>query len=247
MLSNNAIKIITSLGSKKYRQKYNLFVVEGVKNITEVINSQIKVQELFITEDFWPQENNVEKTIITEQQLKKISYLSTPNVGLALCELPVLEPATSFDGLAIALDDIRDPGNLGTIIRMADWFGIENIFCSKESVDLFNPKVIMSTMGSFSRVNVHYIDLKSFLSTYDGLILGTFMEGESIYSSKLPQKGILVMGNEANGVSKEIEDLATHKISIPFFGKNGQTESLNVAAATSVILSEFASQKVRNS
>lgn len=247
MLSNNAIKIITSLGSKKYRQKYNLFVVEGVKNITEVLKSTIKVQELFITEDLWPENSGVKKTFVDDQQLKKISFLSTPNVGLALCELPPSSCSTAFEGLAIALDDIRDPGNLGTIIRMADWFGIEHLFCSVESVDLYNPKVIMSTMGSFSRVHVHYLDLKSFLGNYSGPIMGTFMEGTSIYGSVLPQSGILVMGNEANGVSKDIEQLATHQLSIPFLGKNGQTESLNVAAATSVILGEFASQRMRKS
>lgn len=242
MLSNNVIKIITSLGSKKYRQKYNLFVVEGVKNIGEVIKSSIKVKELFITEDLWPEEKSIKKTMIDDKDLKKISYLTTPNVGLALCELPENPILNDFEGLAIALDDIRDPGNLGTIVRLADWFGVEHIFCTKESVDLYNPKVIMSTMGSFSRVNVHYIDLKEYLKNYNGNIFGTFMEGESIYENQLPQNGILVMGNEANGISKEIENLTSHKISIPFFGKKGNTESLNVAVATSVILGEFKSQ-----
>lgn len=242
MLSNNVIKIITSLSSKKYRQKYNLFVVEGVKNIGEVIKSSIKIKELFITEDFWPDEKMIKKTIIDEKELKKISFLSTPNVGLALCELPNLDENIKLNGLTIALDDIRDPGNLGTIIRLADWFGIENILCTKESVDLYNPKVVMSTMGSFTRVKIHYIDLEAFLSDYKGNIFGTFMEGESIYEQKLPQEGILVMGNEANGISKSIENLTTNKLSIPFFGKNGSTESLNVAVATSVILGEFKSQ-----
>ncbi len=242
MLSNNVIKIITSLGSKKYRQKYNLFVVEGVKNIGEVIKSSIKIKELFITEDFWPEEKHLQKTFIDEKDLKKISYLTTPNVGLALCELPIEEENLSLNGVTIALDDIRDPGNLGTIIRLADWFGVENILCTKESVDMYNPKVIMSTMGSFTRVKVHYIELESYLKNYSGNIFGTFMEGDSIYEQVLPQEGILVMGNEANGISKEIEELTTNKLSIPFFGQNGSTESLNVAVATSVILGEFKSQ-----
>ncbi|WP_313374765.1 RNA methyltransferase [Chishuiella sp.] len=242
MLSNNVIKIITSLGSKKYRQKYNLFVVEGVKNIGEVIKSSINIKELFLTEDFWPDENGIKKTFVDEKDLKKISYLSTPNVGLALCELPNHEDEINLSGLTIALDDIRDPGNLGTIIRLADWFGVENILCTKESVDVFNPKVIMSTMGSFSRVKIHYIDLENYLKNYNGNIFGTFMEGESIYENKLPQEGILVMGNEANGISPAIEKLTTNKLSIPFYGKNGSTESLNVAVATSVILGEFKSQ-----
>ncbi|MBQ0147465.1 MAG: RNA methyltransferase [Flavobacteriaceae bacterium] len=247
MLSNNVIKIITSLSSKKYRQKYNLFIVEGVKNIGEVIKSSIKVKELFITEDLWPDETAIKKTFIEEKDLKKISFLTTPNVGLALCELPSDPKLTNFEGLAIALDDIRDPGNLGTIVRLADWFGVENILCTKESVDLYNPKVIMSTMGSFSRVNVHYINLAEYLKEYKGPIFGTFMEGDSIYENILPQEGILVMGNEANGICKEIEKLTNHKISIPFFGNKGNTESLNVAVATSVILGEFKSQLSKKS
>ena len=242
MLSNNVIKIITSLGSKKYRQKYNLFVVEGVKNIGEVIKSSIIIKELFIIEDFWPEATHIKKTFIEEKDLKKISFLTTPNVGLALCELPNYDENIKLNGLSIALDDIRDPGNLGTIIRLADWFGVEDILCTKESVDMYNPKVVMSTMGSFTRVKVHYIDLEKYLSDYKGNIFGTFMEGESIYEQILPQEGILVMGNEANGISPEIEKLTTHKLSIPFFGKNGSTESLNVAVATSVILGEFKSQ-----
>ena len=159
-----------------------------------------------------------------------------------MCELPLYDEKLSLNGLTIALDDIRDPGNLGTIIRLADWFGVENILCTKESVDLYNPKVVMSTMGSFTRVKVHYIDLENYLKDYKGNIFGTFMEGDSIYEQTLPQEGILVMGNEANGISKPIEDLTTNKLSIPFFGKNGSTESLNVAVATSVILGEFKSQ-----
>ena len=174
--------------------------------------------------------------------MKKISFLTTPNVGLALCELPNYDEDIKLNGLSIALDDIRDPGNLGTIIRLADWFGVEDILCTKESVDMYNPKVVMSTMGSFTRVKVHYIDLEKYLSDYKGNIFGTFMEGESIYEQTLPQEGILVMGNEANGISPEIEKLTTNKLSIPFFGKNGSTESLNVAVATSVILGEFKSQ-----
>ncbi len=245
MLSNNVIKIITSLGSKKYRQKYDLFIVEGVKNVGEVIKSSIKVKEIFLTEDLWPEAKGIKKTLIDEKDLKKISQLTTPNVALALCELPQNPVLENFNGLALALDDIRDPGNLGTIIRLADWFGIAHILCTKESVDLYNPKVIMSTMGSFSRVKVHYIDLEDYLANYDGNIFGTFMEGDSIYENKLPQDGILVMGNEANGISAAIEKLTTHKISIPFYGKNGNTESLNVAVATSIILGEFKSQLSR--
>ena len=152
-----------------------------------------------------------------------------------------------MSGLTIALYDIRDPGNLGTIIRLADWFGVAHILCTKESVDMYNPKVIMSTMGSFTRVKVHYIDLEKYLKDYKGHIFGTFMEGESIYEQILPQEGILVMGNEANGISKPIENLTTNKLSIPFFGTNGSTESLNVAVATSVILGEFKSQLAHKS
>ena len=240
MLTNNETKLINSLVKKKFRQKYNKFIVEGVKNIQEVINSEILVSKIFTTEDFFhaPQ---TEISLISERELQKISQLVQPNTALALCEIP--QPKTIVEsGFIIGLDDIRDPGNLGTIIRMADWFGIEQIICSKETVDVYNPKVIQSTMGSFTRVQLHYLDLEEYFQNYSHPILGTYMEGENIYQSEFPTDAVLLMGNEANGISEKLKKFVTHKISIPKMGKIQLTESLNVAMATGIILGHRASK-----
>lgn len=243
MLTNNDTKLINSLVKKKFRQKYNKFVVEGVKNIKEVLNSSIYVEKIYSIDDTfddYPSKN----VLITERELKKISQLVTPNTALAVCEIPQ-EKKIQKNGFIIALDDIRDPGNLGTIIRMADWFGIQQIVCSKETVDLYNPKVIQSTMGSFIRVQINYTDLEKFFETYSHSILGTFMDGENLYKTSLPENAVLLMGNEANGISEKLESFVTQRLSIPRMGKLQQTESLNVAMATSIILGERASTMFR--
>ncbi|HEU0137682.1 MAG TPA: RNA methyltransferase, partial [Flavobacterium sp.] len=178
------------------------------------------------------------KTLISEGDLKKISALTTANNCLALFKIPDSQPV-SRQGIILALDDIRDPGNLGTILRLCDWFGIEQVVCSKETVDLYNPKVVQATMGSLSRVNVTYVDLHHFIDQSVLPVLGTFMDGKNIYNEDLPSDAIVIMGNEANGISDSIEKLATSRISIPRFGKLQQTESLNVATATAIVLSEF--------
>lgn len=152
--------------------------------------------------------------------------------------MPVENQITN-SGLILALDDIRDPGNLGTIMRLCDWFGIRQIVCSKETVDIYNPKVVQATMGSITRVNVNYVDLKTFISQTELPVFGTFMDGDNIYQSNLPQNGIIIMGNEANGISAEIEKIVTRRLTIPRFGELQKTESLNVATATAIILSEF--------
>jgi TrmH family RNA methyltransferase len=243
MLTNNETKLINSLVKKKFRQKYNKFIVEGIKNIQEVLNSEIKVSKIYTTKDIFPSKNT-EISLISDAELKKISQLVHPNTALALCEIPEPKPLLP-NGFIIGLDDIRDPGNLGTIIRMADWFGIEQIICSEETVDVYNPKVIQSTMGSFSRVQIHYVDLTDYLSKYPHPILGTFMEGENIYKSTFPKDALMLMGNEANGISECSMRFITHKISIPRFGNLQLTESLNVAMATGIILGERASQNFR--
>lgn|SRR5690554_5118228 len=243
MLTNNDTKLINSLVKKKFRQKYNKFVVEGVKNIKEVLNSSIYVEKIYSIDDTFndfPSKN----ILISERELKKISQLVTPNTALAVCEIPQ-EKNIQKNGFIIALDDIRDPGNLGTIIRMADWFGIQQIVCSKETVDLYNPKVIQSTMGSFIRVQINYTDLEKFFETYSHPILGTFMDGENLYKTSLPENAVLLMGNEANGISEKLESFVTQRLSIPRMGKLQQTESLNVAMATSIILGERASTMFR--
>jgi len=238
MVSKNQIKTITGLQQKKYRKLHNLFFAEGIKVVQELLNSNFELQQLFTTEDIFKDiaKNKIE--IITEAELKKISALTTPNTCLALFSIPEEQPVTST-GLIIALDDIRDPGNLGTIIRLCDWFGIANLLCSENCVDAYNPKVVQATMGSLSRVNVVYTDLADHLSKTKLPVFGTFMDGENIYAETLPKDGIIVMGNEANGISEEIEGLVTNKIAIPRFGNFQLAESLNVATAAAITLSEF--------
>lgn len=234
MISKNQIKNITRLQQKKYRQQEGLFIAEGVKVINEFLNSTFKLVDLFTTKTF-----NVEnETLITEAELKKISALKTPNTALAVFEIPKLSLIES-KGLIVALDDLRDPGNLGTIIRLCDWFGVKQLLCSKETVDCFNPKVVQATMGSLTRVNVFYIDLNHYLEETKQTVFGAFMDGENVYASNLPADGILVLGNEANGISQSIEKHVNKRISIPRFGDLQATESLNVATAGAILLSEF--------
>lgn len=236
MLSKSQIKLISSLKQKKYRQQYGFFIVEGVKTTKELLQSHFKLHELYTTESFNIDAKN--EILISETELKRISFLNTPNKALAIFKIPECKPIKN-NNLIVVLDSIRDPGNLGTIIRLCDWFGVTDLVCSKETVDCFNPKVIQATMGSITRVNVTYLNLVNFLQENEWPIYGAFMDGEPVYESQLPEKGILVMGNEANGVSKEIEAIITEKISIPRFGINQATESLNVATATAILLSEF--------
>lgn len=234
MISKNQIKNITRLQQKKYRQQEGLFIAEGVKVINEFLNSTFKLVDLFTTKTF-----NVEnETLITEAELKKISALKTPNTALAVFEIPKLSLIES-KGLIVALDALRDPGNLGTIIRLCDWFGVKQLLCSKETVDCFNPKVVQATMGSLTRVNVFYIDLNHYLEETKQTVFGAFMDGENVYASNLPADGILVLGNEANGISQSIEKQVNQRISIPRFGDLQATESLNVATAGAILLSEF--------
>ncbi|WP_142785378.1 TrmH family RNA methyltransferase [Changchengzhania lutea] len=236
MLSKSQIKLITSLKQKKYRLQHGLFVAEGFKTIKELLQSHFILHGLYTTETF-----NIdakEAFLISEADLKRISFLSTPNMALAVFKIPEPKPIDESK-LIVALDAVRDPGNLGTIIRLCDWFGISDLVCSRETVDCFNPKVIQATMGSITRVNINYVDLEIFLKETDMPSYGAFMEGEVVYNKVLGDRGVLVMGNEANGISKAIETLIQEKISIPRFGKTKATESLNVATATAILLSEF--------
>ncbi len=236
MLSKNTIKRITRLGQKKYRIGEGLFVAEGVKVINELLESTFQLQEMYtIDEDLFTACN---VKVISEQELKKISFLTTPQKALALFEIPK-EVTSNDSGLTVALDNVRDPGNLGTIIRLCDWFGVQELICSEGTVDCFNPKVVQATMGSISRVQVRYVDLPTYLKNSSRTAYGTFMDGDNVYKTIVPQEGILVMGNEGKGISKEVEKVIEKRLSIPRFGKLQATESLNVAMATSVFLSEF--------
>lgn len=238
MLSKNNIKLIKSLEHKKYRIQHQLFVVEGQKSVLEFLKSNFQLEKIFTIKDDFKTDLADKIEIITEEELKKISFVKTPNQVLAIFKIPSIKKIEDHN-LILALDSINDPGNLGTIIRLCDWFGIEQIICSKDTVDCYNPKVVQSTMGSLARVQLFYTDLKEFISSFNGPIYGTFIEGKNIYNIELPKKALVVMGNEANGISPEIEKLITQKISIPAFGKHQETESLNVATATAIILSEF--------
>ena len=237
-ISKNQLKLITSLSQKKYRQKHNLFIAEGVKVLNELLNSPFEIETLFCTDDFETTISEKKVVRISETELKKVSTLKSPNKALGIFKIPK-EKALQNYGLTIALDAINDPGNLGTIIRLCDWFGVAQIVCSKDTVDCYNQKVVQASMGSLTRVSIHYTDLENYITKSN---LDTFiadMNGQNVYKTKLPKEGILIMGNEANGVSEEIKSLLQYKISIPRFGETQETESLNVATATAILLSEF--------
>ena len=237
MLSKSQIKLITSLKQKKYRQQYKLFVAEGKKTILELLQSNLHLHQLYTTTlEFDVLDDFV--TQISDNELKKISFLKSPNTALAVFRIPDETP-NDFNKLVVALDDVRDPGNLGTIIRLCDWFGVRDLVCSLATVDCYNPKVIQATMGSITRVNVNYANLKEVLEAQNNDIYGAFMDGENVYETKLSSSGILVLGNEANGISDSVEKLVTKRISIPRFGELQATESLNVANAAAILLSEF--------
>jgi TrmH family RNA methyltransferase len=236
-LSKLQLKLITSLSQKKYRLKHKLFMVEGLKGVQEFLNSKFEVYQLFSSDTsiFLEVEN---RTVISENELKKISNLKKPNKVVAIFKIPK-EKTLCNDGFIVALDEVNDPGNLGTIIRLCDWFGVDQLVCSLNTVDCFNPKVVQASMGSLTRVSIVYTNLEKYIKEVKLPKYATIMEGENIYKTELPKNGIIIMGNEANGINSEILKLVTNKITIPRFGKQQQTESLNVATATAIILNEF--------
>lgn len=238
MVSKNQIKLITSLQHKKYRIEHQLFIAEGVKVIQELLASNFVLEHLFQTEAIFEQISISQKTLIKEADMKRISALSSPSSCLAIFKIPTTAKIGA-KGLIVALDDIRDPGNLGTIIRLCDWFGVTQLLCSQETVDVYNPKVIQATMGSITRVKVNYVDLNEYVLQSPLPVFGAFMDGKNIYQETLPNEAILILGNEANGISAELEKSIKNRIAIPRFGEIQKTESLNVATATAIFLSEF--------
>jgi TrmH family RNA methyltransferase len=241
MLSSHKIKIIQSLDKKKFRQKYNLFLVEGNKIIRELVNSNFKIKEIFSVDG---QNFNLSKVEINEislAELKKISFLQHPKDSLALCEIPLSEPFLEYKR-QIILDGIQDPGNFGTIIRLADWFGIEQIICSEDTVDFLNPKVIMASMGSFLRIKIVYLNLEKYLEKTENINLGTDMKGENVYDFNFPERFNLILGNEGNGLREITLEKLQYKITIPRFGKFQNIESLNVSMATGIILGQIFSK-----
>lgn len=246
MLSKNLIKHIKSLNIGKYRNIHNSFLAETPKLIEEFLRSEFKIEKIICTQDWYDQyvniiDSNIEILTVKEAELKKVSKLSTPNKVIAEIKKPkqkiILEEIN--DRLVLMLDDIRDPGNLGTIIRLADWYGMDNIYCSKETVDVYNPKVIQSTMGSVCRVKVHYSDLQELIPGIKEkyTVYASTMDGNNIYQEELPERSAIIIGNEANGVSEEILSLADKKIAIPTFRKGA--ESLNASIAAGILVSEF--------
>ena len=250
MLSKNKIKIIQSLGRKKTRDSEHVFLAEGNKLVLEAIASGLKLQLVAATQSFL-EENNVqlkhadEVIACSPEEIKKASLLKNPQEALAVVEIPQkgLKITQLANDFTLVLDGIQDPGNMGTIIRTADWFGIKSILCSPNSVDCYNPKVIQSSMGAIFRVAVNYLDLPVFLveaAKQNLPVYGTFLEGENIYTSNLSPTGLLVMGNEGNGISEEVARFVTQKIHIPTFATNQSgSESLNVATASAICCSEF--------
>ena len=238
MLTHHTIKTLQSLDKKKFRQKYNLFLVEGNKIIRELPKSGFKVKEIYSIDPSEIDFPSIDAIEISPADLKKISFLQNPKDSVAVCEIKEQEILASVKR-RIVLDGIQDPGNMGTIIRLADWFGIEEIICSTDTVDFYNPKVIQATMGSFTRVNIVYTDLVEFLSDQSVSNLATDMEGENIFQMEFPEAFNLILGNEGNGMRPETDRLATQKITIPRFGQNKNTESLNVAMATGIMLGQI--------
>lgn len=238
MLSKSQLKLITSLRQKKYRNNHKLFFVEGIKVVNEFLASDFVVHNIFCTDDFSHRLNSNEVELISHVELQKISLLKNSNQVLGLFEIPS-EKEIETSGLTVVLDAVNDPGNLGTIIRLCDWFGITQIVCSSDTVDCYNPKVVQASMGSLTRVSLSYVDLNEYLKSVNKPIYAAIMEGQNVYETKLKKDAILVMGNEANGISKEILELITDTITIPQFGELQETESLNVATATAILLSEF--------
>lgn len=237
MLSKNQVKLIQKLHHKKYRNELNLFIVEGKKSINEFLQAGYTPQLLIATEAFT---TNVPQHLITpvsKDELRKVSTLQNPDEGLAVFEQPKHKGILQ-EGVIVALDNVQDPGNLGTIIRLCDWFGVENLLCNTQTVDCYNPKVVQASMGSLTRVAVHYLDLAAFLTTTALPVYTMDLEGENLYTATFPKDCILILGNEANGISSEVRALSNEVITIPRFSQHQRTESLNVAMAGAIILSE---------
>ena len=237
MLSKNQVRFINSLRRKKIRKSKGLFLAEGKKLVLDLLNSDIQDDMIYGLSGFECPEPYIAQQI-SERELRSISSLTAPNEVLAIFKIPETKPVLK-KGLAVALDDVNDPGNLGTIIRLCDWFDIPQILCSQNTVDCYNPKVVQSSMGSLARVQINYLDLAQHLKNEKRTIYGTFMEGESLYKTSFEEDGILVMGNEANGISDNIRSMVNKELSIPQFGAQQNTESLNVAMATAIFLSEM--------
>ncbi|SQA77740.1 tRNA (guanosine(18)-2'-O)-methyltransferase [Capnocytophaga ochracea] len=237
MLSKNQVKLIQKLQQKKYRNELNLFIVEGKKSIVEFLQAGYRLELLIATEVFATALNGQPITLVSKEELRKVSSLKNPDEGLAIFHQRQHKGILQ-EGVILALDNVQDPGNLGTLIRLCDWFGIETLICNSQTVDCYNPKVVQATMGSLTRVAVHYLDLAGFLATCALPLYAMDLDGENLYTTEFPEDCVLILGNEANGISPEVRALTDGIITIPRFGKLQQTESLNVAMAGAIVVSQ---------
>lgn len=245
MISKANIQFVKGLQDKKQRQKYDQFTVEGEKSITELLKSDFRVIQLIGLQAWFDKQQNlpgdIKCVVVNEKELKQISVHQTPQMVLAVVAKPAPKEINDKSAYILGLDEIQDPGNLGTIIRIADWYGITQIICSPGSTDVYSPKCINSTMGSFLRVNVCYGDILQAASRMSYPIMVADMEGDNIHKGKLPERGLLVIGNEGHGVNPQIMAKASHRLSIP---GSGNTESLNAAVSTAVILDNLLRSKI---
>ena len=253
VIPKSLIKLIKSLEQKKFRKSSGLFLVEGNKMVLDLLSSEIEIETIIVTESFLKDNStlNIAKAelISTDwDQIRKASLLKTPQEALAICKIPEydINKANPANNWILCLDGIQDPGNLGTIIRVADWFGITDMVCSTDTADQFNPKTVQATMGSIFRTRVHYTQLPEYFSIWKEksiFIGGTFLEGENIYTKSLPSNGVMIMGNEGSGIRNATLPYISDKIVIPSFAKEEtHAESLNVGVATAIICSEIRSR-----
>ena len=250
MLSRNQIREIQSLKNAKFRKQFRLFIAEGPRLVFDLLNSRFKVHSIYTTMDGKGLFDNVGShiptpAVITQKELERISLLKTPNKVLALFRMEDMnrQPPYDPDDLILILDGISDPGNMGTIVRTADWFGVKHIVCSENCVEMYNPKVVQATMGSLARVQVYYTNIENYVCKLSGKIdvFGAVMDGKDLYSLDLPQQAAVIIGNESHGISQSLQKNLNHSISIPSFseGAGGQAESLNASIAAAIICSEF--------
>jgi len=243
MLSKSQISLLKSLQLKKSRAENGVFLVEGYKSVSEFINSSYHVETVFYSPSFASKlpkiSNKINFQEISAPDLEKISSLKTPQEVIGLVKIPktvTLEHSLLRQKFSLVLDGVQDPGNMGTIIRTADWFGIEHIICSEDTVDVYNPKVVQATMGSLARVNVHYTQLTDVINRLKLPVFGALLNGQNIYNTNFGTEGLVIMGNEGNGIRPQLQQLITAAVTIPRVGK---AESLNVAMATTIFCSEI--------
>lgn len=237
MVTKKQMKIIKNLMQKKYRNEYGLFTAEGIKIVKELLDSGFQPHFLFATSEDLAEQLDSIVELISANELAKMSNMHTSNGVLGVFEIPDNKLSANPNWILV-LDSVRDPGNLGTIIRLCDWFGVKQLVCSLDTVDCYNPKVLQATMGSIARVAIFYTEIETYLDKTELPIFGAYMEGSNTYETYLPEKGILIMGNEAHGISSKVGAKVKQRLSIPQFGEP-TAESLNVATATSILLSEI--------